>query len=270
MPRARNIKHAFFTNDELAELSVSARLLFIGLWTLADREGKLIDKPKRIKAQLFPYDNLSIDSLLSDLHAAGFIVRYRVCNETYIQVVNFNKHQNPHKNEQESEIPDIPQPTEKQEEFEEFAPLVIESRKAPIESEKIECARADSLLLIPDRGFLITDMINYWNDEVQKSLTGKTVILNADRKKQLGLRLKDEIQGDVNNWYALCQDIKASDFLMGKSDKKWKITIDWILKPANIVKVLEGNYKNKQTQHNQGNNYSKTLEELKQEAELWK
>jgi hypothetical protein len=270
MPRARNIKHAFFTNDELAELTVSARLLFIGLWTLADREGKLIDKPKRIKAQLFPYDNFSVDSLLSDLHEAGFIVRYVVCNESYIQVTNFNKHQNPHKNEQESEIPDIPQPIEKQEEIEEVNPLVIESRNAPIESEKIECARADSLLLIPDRGKMIVEMINYWNEEVQRTLTGKTVILNTDRKKQLGLRLKSELQGDINNWNTLCQDIKASDFLMGKTDNKWKITIDWILKPANIVKVLEGNYKNKEFTKNEVNNYSKTLEQLKQEALQWK
>ena len=41
MARARNIKPGFFRNADLAELTFEARLLFIGLWTLADSEGRL-------------------------------------------------------------------------------------------------------------------------------------------------------------------------------------------------------------------------------------
>ena len=54
MARARNIKPGFFLNEELVELPFSTRLLFIGLWTLADRDGRMEDKPKRIKMSLFP------------------------------------------------------------------------------------------------------------------------------------------------------------------------------------------------------------------------
>ena len=54
--RARNIKPGFFKNDTLAELEFAARLLFIGLWGLADRAGRLEDRPKKIKAEVFPYD----------------------------------------------------------------------------------------------------------------------------------------------------------------------------------------------------------------------
>jgi hypothetical protein len=49
MPRTRQIKPGFFKNDELAELPIEARLLFAGLWTIADREGRLEDRPKKIK-----------------------------------------------------------------------------------------------------------------------------------------------------------------------------------------------------------------------------
>ena len=204
------------------------------------------------------------------MHNAGFIVRYVACNESYIQVTNFNKHQNPHKNEQESEIPDIPEPIEKQEEIEEVNPLAIESRNAPIESEKIECARADSLLLIPNRGKMIVDMINYWNEEVQRTLTGKTVILNTDRKKQLTLRLKSELCDNLDSWKTLCHDVKESNFLMGDNDKKWKVTIDWILKPSNIIKVLEGNYKNKTKIKPQKIVSNVSFEQAEKELELWK
>ena len=105
MPRARNIKPGFFKNDELAEIDMCGRLLFIGLWTLADREGRIADRPKRIKAELFPYDDVDVDKLLGDLQEHGFIRRYTAQGVKCIQVVNFLKHQNPHKNEVESELP---------------------------------------------------------------------------------------------------------------------------------------------------------------------
>jgi hypothetical protein len=105
MPRARNIKPGFFINEELAECDLAARLLFIGLWCLADREGRLKDRPKRIGAFVFPYEHYDIDDLLNQLYARGFIVRYEANGEKYIQIVNFKKHQNPHIREAESEIP---------------------------------------------------------------------------------------------------------------------------------------------------------------------
>lgn len=67
MARARNIKPAFFTNDELSELPPLARLLFIGLWTIADYKGCFEYKPKRLKVQLLPYERylwLKIKSLI--------------------------------------------------------------------------------------------------------------------------------------------------------------------------------------------------------------
>lgn len=105
MPRARNIKPAFFKNEFLAELPAEARLLFIGLWTLADREGRLEDRPKRIKMEIFPCDNFDMDDLLSQLNKAAFIIRYKADNINYIQITNFIKHQMPHHKEIASIIP---------------------------------------------------------------------------------------------------------------------------------------------------------------------
>jgi DnaD/phage-associated family protein len=103
--RSRNIKPGFFLNDELAQLDMAARLLFAGLWCIADREGRLQDRPMRIKAEVLPYDDCDVDSLLNQLHDAGFVTRYEIDGYKYIQVNNFSKHQNPHKNEAESVIP---------------------------------------------------------------------------------------------------------------------------------------------------------------------
>lgn len=106
MARSRNIKPSFFTNDLLAELSPLARLLFIGLWTIADRNGRLEDRPKRIRAEIFPYDDCDCDLLLRDLHRSGFIIRYSVDGDRFIMINNFLKHQNPHPKEQPSTIPE--------------------------------------------------------------------------------------------------------------------------------------------------------------------
>lgn len=105
MARARNIKPGFFANDQLAEIEPAGRLLFIGLWTLADREGRLEDRPKKIRAQLFPYDDLNVDALLAKLTDSGFLLRYSVAGKSCIQVLNFTKHQMPHHKEPASEIP---------------------------------------------------------------------------------------------------------------------------------------------------------------------
>ena len=105
MARARNIKPSFFINEELVELPFATRLLFIGLWTIADREGRLEDKPKKIKMALFPADDLDVNNALNELHKSGFIQRYSINEVQYIQILAFSKHQNPHVKEPASTIP---------------------------------------------------------------------------------------------------------------------------------------------------------------------
>lgn len=105
MSRSRNIKPGFFKNEELAELPFEYRILFQGLWCEADREGRLEDRPKRLKAELFPYDNVDVDHGLKMLASKGLITRYIVAGVGYLQVDNFKKHQNPHLKETPSSIP---------------------------------------------------------------------------------------------------------------------------------------------------------------------
>ncbi|KPM67262.1 hypothetical protein HB13667_07440 [Pseudomonas putida] len=106
MARARNIKPGLFSNELLAELPAFDRLLFIGMWCLADREGRLEDRPKRIKMELFPCDSYDVDDGLNSLAKAGFVNRYQVEGFTVIEIVNFQKHQNPHGSEKDSVLPD--------------------------------------------------------------------------------------------------------------------------------------------------------------------
>lgn len=133
MARARNIKPGLFKNEVLGVADPLYTLLFEGLWLLSDRAGRLEDRPMRIKAEVFPYrDGLDVGSMLGWLQAHGFIVRYVVGGLALIQIVNFEKHQNPHKNEPPS---DLSPPDE-----------------LGTTTEEIGTARADSGFRIPDSG----------------------------------------------------------------------------------------------------------------------
>lgn len=134
MARSRNIKPGFCQNEELIELPFETRLLFALLPMFADREGRLEDRPKKIKIQVFPADNLDFDPMLQALHDKEFIRRYSVEGIPYIQIINFTKHQNPHMKEAESTIP---APGEHQ----------TSTRQA---QDKHQTSPADSLNLIPD------------------------------------------------------------------------------------------------------------------------
>ena len=106
--RARSVKPGFFKDVELSEVSVENRYLFLGLWCMADREGKLKDDPKQIKFEIFPETKLKqdINTMIGELAVRKFILRYIVNGEKYILVKNFSKHQSPHKTEKRSVIPD--------------------------------------------------------------------------------------------------------------------------------------------------------------------
>ena len=98
------LRPSFFTNEDLAHLAPITRIVFAGLWCAADREGRLEDRPARLKVQIVPYDRVDMDMTLSELHQAGFITRYEVDGARFIQVNAFLEHQHPHPNEPSLQI----------------------------------------------------------------------------------------------------------------------------------------------------------------------
>jgi hypothetical protein len=104
--RARSIKPGICDNELLGTADPFCTLLFERLWMMADREGRLEDRPLRIKAQAFPYrEGLDIETLLVWLTTNGFILRYTVGTQRFIQVIKFLEHQKPHQNEKPSVLP---------------------------------------------------------------------------------------------------------------------------------------------------------------------
>ena len=90
LARIRSVKPETFTSFTLATVPIQARFLFIGLWTEADDEGKLIDSAKLIAGSIFPHDDdvtaKQVNAWLDALASIEAIVRYEVDGAKYILV----------------------------------------------------------------------------------------------------------------------------------------------------------------------------------------
>ncbi len=123
MSRIRSIKPEFFLHEGLADMPALHRLLFVGLWTLADKEGRLEDRPRRIKASLLPWEDCDVDDLLWELDEGHFVHRYEVEGAHYISIPAFRKHQRPHPKEPDSALPIPPYREKKRRAVEEFSDI---------------------------------------------------------------------------------------------------------------------------------------------------
>ena len=94
MPRIRTIKPEFWGDEKLAPMPPIDRLVFLGLVSLADDQGRLVDNLKTIDGAIFSETEDSSRDSLAALASAGRIVRYTAASgQKLIQVANWSKHQ---------------------------------------------------------------------------------------------------------------------------------------------------------------------------------
>lgn len=266
MARARNIKPGFFSNDSLAEAAPLARILFAGLWCFADREGRLEDRPKKIKAEILPYDDCDADELLNSLAALGFVLRYEIDGARYIQVLNFDKHQNPHVKEQASEIPapDLHRARTGQEqgknsECTEVAGLIPSSlnphpltliphpeetlEASPLVASKLPTCPQNEILALYAEHLPELPQPRIWEGVRQKNLAARWKWVITDLKKRGKPCGKED---GLDFFLRMFGYISHSDHLMGRSGS-WSCSLDWIVGAENFAKIIQGNYDNKAT-----------------------
>lgn len=96
MARIRTIKPEFFTSLTIADLPLTARLTFVGLWTHVDDAGRCVDDPRLIKAAVWPLDDCTAGDVEGDLKAlteSSLITRYMLNRKRYIAVTGWDEHQ---------------------------------------------------------------------------------------------------------------------------------------------------------------------------------
>jgi len=97
MARIRTIKPELHSSASLAGCSIGARWVFVGLFTLADDEGRIRDLPKMIVGALFPLDEdvtvTMVVGWLNELEAIGCICRYSVDGSDFFHLPGWSTHQ---------------------------------------------------------------------------------------------------------------------------------------------------------------------------------
>ena len=109
MARIRTVKPEFFRHEALYEAEKACglplRLAFAGLWTACDREGRFVWKPRALKLDALPYDDVDFATVLDALAAHGFIVKYETGGASYGHIPSWAKHQHVNQRECASLIP---------------------------------------------------------------------------------------------------------------------------------------------------------------------
>lgn len=97
MSRIRTVKPELFKHEDLFDAEQNSqlplRLAFIGLFTVADREGRFKWRPRTLKLDVLPHDFIDFAAVLDALERAGFIERYEVDGEIYGWIPTFTRHQ---------------------------------------------------------------------------------------------------------------------------------------------------------------------------------
>lgn len=107
--RGRYISPAFWTSDDACELpSDSHRVMFIGLWCVCDREGRIEDEPGRIGRRVRSWDSRGAAPLIEHLVTVGMVRRYEVGGVRVLWIPSFKKWQRPHPHEARSYLPPPP------------------------------------------------------------------------------------------------------------------------------------------------------------------
>lgn len=102
MARERTLKAKFFRSQSIGELPFDGRLLFQCMWCHADRNGTLKYSPKLLKADAFPFDDITCDdvcNLVERMVEQHLVYMYTVDGVEYVKIVGFKKYQKPHPKE---------------------------------------------------------------------------------------------------------------------------------------------------------------------------
>jgi hypothetical protein len=122
-------------------------------------------------------------------------------------------------------------------------------------SEKIKVKRRTH-----DDEDLLQEMVSLWQDAANELGLPQISDISPSRQAALRARIKDfrsyEFLDANQGMQSLIAKIRGSPFLTGKTEAGFRATFDWILKPTNFHKIMDGNYETKPKTHS-GNGFSK-------------
>ena len=168
--------------------------------------------------------------------------------------------------ERERVLPPAPlSPQEKEEERE--AAANPEKKKASAQKESIPVVVTDDAAA--DSSIDVDAFIKFFNGLMPQNGIPQIQCLKGKRLEALQARCREFGKGAV---VRMIQNAARSSFLNGRGKQCWRASIDWLLKPNNFPKVLEGIYFDPQRKNEMSPERREANREIEQQRheELWR
>src|SRR6266540_1203181 len=90
MSRIRTTKPEYWSSEQIMNLTVPARLLFIGMWNFCDDAGNHPSGIKTLKAEVLPGDEIDVTPLVQEMIDQGLLVEYEVEGKRYWHITGWH------------------------------------------------------------------------------------------------------------------------------------------------------------------------------------
>lgn len=266
MARIRTVKPQFFRHEHLfdseIETGLPLRVAFIGLWTICDREGRFEWRPRSMKMDVLPYDDVSFPCVLDELMRRGFIVKYEVEGKEYGCIPSWGLHQVINGRERHSLIPDMsegiviePESTREPRVTHASPTRHVhahgEGKGREGKRKGREGEQEHACLTTHDQNDVckVSEAMSIYNEAAQRVGWPQAQRETPARKSSISARFKEA--GGIEGWRIAVQKASQSGFLTGRSSGSVKFfSIDWMSKQSNFTKIMEGNYDDKNSSSN--------------------
>lgn len=247
MARKRMIDPNIWQSEDFSKLSTLGKLVFIGLFSLADDEGRGRCNPVYLKSILFPYEegirSADIDKTLSEISSNMSVIFYSCDGSSYYSLYNWNTWQKIDR-PSESKIPEYNSQAMQRlftEDSSKVRRAIVPNKKRIEDNKNIKEENRNKVVEIYN-----TYCVNL--PRVQK-LTDK-------RNKAIDNFLKEFTEEQFED---ICKIANSTNFLIGKNDNGWKADFDFLMRIDKATNVLEGKYNNEtiteETKKKRYNNY---------------
>lgn len=227
MARIRSIKPEFWASPQIMALTHSARLLFIGSWNWCDDAGNHPYDPMRLKAQVFPGDDVASESvrgMLQELSTNGLVEVYEVDSRRYFHITGWN-----HQRIDKPQAPRFPGPTQ---ECSKSAPRIEQTTPIP--------------RMVVERSTPDVDVERKGKEEIRKEKNQNPTTSAEVAAPHVRARAekRDDDKPETQEWrdlrVALCE-IYTNAGIIDQPDTgrlaTWRVIEDW--KPAWCKAVVE-------------------------------
>lgn len=269
MARIRTVKPEFYTSEQVMNMRIEARFGFLGLLNFCDDGGNHPASARTLKAEVFPCDDLStadVQILVDEMLGQGLVVEYAAAGKTYWHVTGWH-HQR------------IDRPTFKHPPFIDSlagARNPLSDGSTTIQRVLVERSSSNGRALDPVREGKGTEGKVVEGIEAEDSAVAEAPAptdscphqqiidlfheeLPAARRvrewtpaRQQALRARWREKPERQNldwWRKFFGYVSASDFLCGRTKpmpgrKPFDLSLEWLCKSENLVKVVEGAYEN--------------------------